>query len=395
MSVAAHFAWLLLSLWPLGWTAAWTAAWTGSIAHGLGAAAAPGDVPLQHAWTVSLEDWAPSRLPAPPSSQRPPGTLIAVHSAGPLLLVVDTSARLTALSAADGSLAWSLPLDGSLAFPPSYASESETVTLCTLHSITVLSALTGAVRGRHPLSSPPLVAPIASRDLLFVPSSLENMLLAVSLHDGRLLWRYRSPSAFRGETQLLETDRGSTLYLMGADGVLRAIPATTSPPENLRWSRDVGQPVGPLALQGDNLLISNSRNELLAVDSATGSLRWKLPLGSRARGSPVVAGEVVVVASKRGVRGVRATDGHVLWSSVGPELPMGGLHGFVLSRRPSGRLLGRSSWTGESFELPLKQRVMCAAGLVVDWSSRRRVSTARPSLPPGPAPRPALRPDQR
>jgi len=86
------------------------------------------------------------------------------------------------------------------------------------------------------------------------------------------------------------------------------------------WSRPTGDDVSyrrrRTAVTGDLLLIavgSEEEERLLAVETATGAVRWTVPLGDTVVRPLVVAGDVVYVVAERRLRGVSLSDGRELF----------------------------------------------------------------------------------
>ncbi len=88
-----------------------------------------------------------------------------------------------------------------------------------------------------------------------------------------------------------------------------------------RWLRDVSRPnesagaIGPgLGLEGDTLYVATGLSELLALNAADGTIRWRVDLPAPARGAPTIAGGrvfVPTVASQ--LVCLSATDGARAW----------------------------------------------------------------------------------
>jgi outer membrane protein assembly factor BamB len=113
------------------------------------------------------------------------------------------------------------------------------------------------------------------------------------------------------------------VFTMDADGVVAAFEAATgrnlwrldTEPENDR-STHVG---GGIATAGDTVFAATGRAELLALDAATGAIRWRVPLGAPARSAPTIASERVYVGTiDNQMLGLSASDGKRLWSYQSP-----------------------------------------------------------------------------
>ncbi len=72
---------------------------------------------------------------------------------------------------------------------------------------------------------------------------------------------------------------------------------------------------GGLAVEGGTVYASTGRAELLALDAARGSIRWRKPLGTAARSAPTLAeGRVFVTTLGHQLEALAADDGRRLWA---------------------------------------------------------------------------------
>lgn len=116
----------------------------------------------------------------------------------------------------------------------------------------------------------------------------------------------------------------------GASGV-RAFDAATG---RQVWSADlvlegedgaVGYG-GGLALDGGMLFATTGFGEVVALDPATGDIRWRARGDAPYRSAPVATqGQVVAVSGINGVTGFNAADGAVVWRSEGQSTRFGNL----------------------------------------------------------------------
>lgn len=113
------------------------------------------------------------------------------------------------------------------------------------------------------------------------------------------------------------------VFTMDADGVVAAFDAATgrnlwrldTEPEGDR-STHVG---GGIASAGDTVFAATGRAELLALDAATGAVRWRAPLGAPARSAPTIASDRVYVGTlDNQMLGLAVADGKRLWSYQSP-----------------------------------------------------------------------------
>ncbi len=112
---------------------------------------------------------------------------------------------------------------------------------------------------------------------------------------------------------------GGRVFTMDADGVVAAFDAgsgrnvwrSATEPEDGR-STNVG---GGISVAGDTLYAATGRAEILALDTATGAVRWRAPLAAPARSAPTIADDRIFVATlDNQIFGLSAADGKRLWS---------------------------------------------------------------------------------
>ena len=134
-----------------------------------------------------------------------------------------------------------------------------------------------------------------------------------------------------------------------------------------RWRRDVSREnesagsIGPgLGLSGDTLFVATGLSELLALNAADGSIRWRVALPAPARGAPTIAdGRVFVPTVSSQLVCLSAEDGRRIWAhratatvTIPFGLPAPAVEGeTVVCGFPSGELFalraadGRVAWS--------------------------------------------------
>src|SRR4030095_3405829 len=95
--------------------------------------------------------------------------------------------------------------------------------------------------------------------------------------------------------------------------------AAVAPPASLsvKWTYDAGDAIDSSPAIADNVVyIGSAKGELLAIDLASGSLRWKYTTGSSiGESSPAVSADAVFVGDLDGmVHAVNIRDGSRLWT---------------------------------------------------------------------------------
>ena len=113
------------------------------------------------------------------------------------------------------------------------------------------------------------------------------------------------------------------IVTMDADGVVAAFEAATgrslwrtaTEPADDR-STNIG---GGVAISGDTVYAATGRAEILALDAATGAVRWRAPLGAPARSAPTVAADRLFVGTlDNQMLGISLADGKRLWAYQSP-----------------------------------------------------------------------------
>jgi outer membrane protein assembly factor BamB len=93
-------------------------------------------------------------------------------------------------------------------------------------------------------------------------------------------------------------------------------------------------------LEGDTVYVASAR-EVIAVDAATGTTRWRVPVGP-AVGPPVQIGGRLYVATRSRLLALDAASGRPLWTSARWRIVNGPLAtpGGVVVATADGTLLG-------------------------------------------------------
>jgi outer membrane protein assembly factor BamB len=102
------------------------------------------------------------------------------------------------------------------------------------------------------------------------------------------------------------------------------------------WDYDIDEDttiIGGVGVSGDLVLVNTTNGKLLALDAATGTLRWSATLPSEALGAPAGDGSVVAVHVNNGdIVGFAQADGKKLWtySNTVPALTLRGDSGPLI-----------------------------------------------------------------
>ena len=141
-----------------------------------------------------------------------------------------------------------------------------------------------------------------------VPSSVA----AFDVRTGRTLWRHHS-----GPVEASPLAVGGNVIVGSWDGRLLALDAATGA---LRWSFGTHGPIkAGAALAGRNAIVGSYDGSLYALDARTGALRWSTAVGARFYATPTVSGDRIIDATTDGiVRAFDAGSGKEVWTrSIG------------------------------------------------------------------------------
>lgn len=119
---------------------------------------------------------------------------------------------------------------------------------------------------------------------------------------------------------------GETVYAMDAGGRISALEIARG---NRRWQRDTrpenargGALGGAIALHDGTLYAATGMAEVMALDPASGEIRWRAPMPSPARGGIAVAGGRIIVPNvENNVVAFSTTDGARAWNFRGIPVP--------------------------------------------------------------------------
>ncbi len=79
---------------------------------------------------------------------------------------------------------------------------------------------------------------------------------------------------------------------------------------------------GGLSVDGGTVFATSPYGEVIALDAATGGIRWRQKLDAAISGAPLAAGGAVYAAARDGsVWALGASDGRILWTEVGNRSP--------------------------------------------------------------------------
>ncbi|HSL31250.1 MAG TPA: PQQ-binding-like beta-propeller repeat protein [Anaerolineales bacterium] len=150
--------------------------------------------------------------------------------------------------------------------------------------------------------------PVSDGERVYV-TSLDHSVIAVDVNTYEVLWRQDLGGAVPGSAVLAED---GTLYVGSlASQLERFDPATGNhqpllDAENWVWSTP--------ALEGDTLYFSDVDGNFYSVDTATGSLNWTVRPDGPVTASPLVQDDHILLATESGFVYAVDRDGNIVWS---------------------------------------------------------------------------------
>ncbi|MFG1625920.1 PQQ-binding-like beta-propeller repeat protein [Kribbella sp. NPDC049227] len=146
-------------------------------------------------------------------------------------------------------------------------------------------------------------------------ASLNQQVYALDAATGAVRWSF--PTGGHNSSTPAVVD--GTVYFGSRDGNVYAVDAETGVQ---RWKVRYGTNIlasfqsSPAVVNGTVYIGTNNDRRVLALDAATGAIKWSFRTGGVVMSSPVVANGVVYVGSDdRSVYALRATNGQRLWSA--------------------------------------------------------------------------------
>lgn len=235
------------------------------------------------------------------------------------LLLFGSDNGVIAINKIDGSRRWESPASSEVLSVPQR--NGNTIVVHSVDgNITALNAKSGKQLWQYHETVPGLSLRGCSEPLLigggvFVGTA-NGKVIALSMSDGRLLWE-NIVSEPRGHTELermVDVDAppvfgDGVIYAASYQDNLVAIVANTG---QLIWSRAVAT-VNPIALDSNNLYVSDLNGDVLALSRRNGGVMWKqTALHARKLSAPVEQGEYLLVGDYDGyLHWLAKEDGHI------------------------------------------------------------------------------------
>jgi outer membrane protein assembly factor BamB len=137
----------------------------------------------------------------------------------------------------------------------------------------------------------------------------------------RLKWFFKTASGDLGDASIEGLTAGGGVVYVAADDAVYALGARDGA---IRWIQSALRPRSSCApvLAGNTVYVgvedSNFGNQLAALNSADGSIRWGAPLASTVSSTPVVTPDLICIRDDKSLYALR-TGGSALWQLPIPE----------------------------------------------------------------------------
>ena len=258
-------------------------------------------------------------------------------------------------------------------------------------------------------------SPVVSAGRIFVSSRRDpdEMVIALNLADGKVLWTQKYPAAFQKNQYAVAMAKGPNatplvngkrLFTLGATGVLVAWDTDTG---RELWRRDFsksidtsklfcGTAASPLMVDGRLILQVGSDihgGQIVGLDPVTGSSLWEWQGAGPGYASPVVitveGQPQIVTLTQESIIGLDAKSGKELWSApfpdewhenimtplwIGTSLVVSGTrqgtHAYTL-KRTAGQWQATERWKNTEVAMYMSSPVY-ADGLIYAHSSKRK-----------------------
>ena len=230
---------------------------------------------------------------------------------GDHIFIVLQSGVVSARKVSDGSVSWEVPLKSDRAV----AAEGGRIYAATADQIVALSAADGTKAWSIPSAS--VTAPLAAQGGWLIAAT-EKSLTAFRTADGSQVWTRDLAGA-----QAMPTMEGDNLYVPLPDGRLFAIDLQTGAD---RWVKTFTGPLSEVLAFPDQVLFGTGDKYFFCLRATDGELDWqRVRLGSIVRGRPVAdANHVYVASMDNTLRAYRRSNGALLWHPSVPFRPTTG-----------------------------------------------------------------------
>lgn len=157
-------------------------------------------------------------------------------------------------------------------------------------------------------------SPCILEDVVVIGSN-DRRVHAFRLSDGEKAWSFETKGALRSSAEPIGPDR---VAIGSTDGTVYAIDTKKG---QKVWARAAGSSIlaaGAFDAEEEALYVGTQGGQLLCLEAATGTVRWRSSLGSALHARPRLAeGRVVVGTSSGSLLALSASSGKTLWKTSG------------------------------------------------------------------------------
>ncbi|ACV11817.1 Pyrrolo-quinoline quinone [Halorhabdus utahensis DSM 12940] len=214
-----------------------------------------------------------------------------------------------ALDRTDGSISWQFDRQGSLSDSSPTISGSRVFIGGGGGAVYALSTDTGTLEWQTKTDSAIVSSPDVDSDTVYVGSN-DGTVIALAKSDGTVRWRYTAESPIYSTIEVAH----STVYASTRQGNILALDAATGGRE---WRFSTASTIGHASPTEENGTLYVASDELYAIDTTDGTVRWSVAYGGSPGSTPTVSNDSVYVGGADGtLSAVNANDGSVSWSET-------------------------------------------------------------------------------
>ncbi|PYP09793.1 MAG: hypothetical protein DMD59_07670 [Gemmatimonadetes bacterium] len=193
-----------------------------------------------------------------------------------------------------GRVQWRASLSGAVRAGP-LSTPSGLVVATTSDTLYLIDRETGIVRSRLKLPGAVLATPATDGRRVYLATT-SGRIIALDLATWTVAWDRAAGDAVYGAPALAR----DTLFALARDGRLWTIPVDT-PDAASSHTLDIVATAGPTPLaSGGGVLVGSVSGEILLVDAASGTIRWRAQVTGPIEEPPLVRDRQVVVVAGRG-----------------------------------------------------------------------------------------------
>lgn len=252
----------------------------------------------------------------------------APNSGGPIVVgntVYVGGGDVRAYNATTGALLWHNRLGGAVLTTPAYANGLVVVgTYAKPAAVVALNASTGAVVWRHRVGVPISASPTIAGRTVYV--SVDNVgVIALRRETGTVRWVWHTNDADTFPLISSPTTDGKTVLVNDAGGAVAvALDAKTGAPlwqQTLATGEGASMDNFTIALMKGVAYVPTIDGDVVALDEATGAIRWRTSLGSAVFRSIVLdAGHVLATTENAHVTSLDPSTGAIQWAYTAAQL---------------------------------------------------------------------------